>query len=130
MQFQPTEDQKAFQETARRFAREKLGRKLSETGRRTHDGPFAGRADGGARVRWLLLPAEFGGLGESSVAAGLVVEEIARADFNVSYIQLLGSLMGGMVARHASADIAKEWVPRVVSGAAVIGLTDRAARRL
>jgi cyclohexanecarboxyl-CoA dehydrogenase len=52
----------------------------------------------------------------------LIVEEIARADFNVSYIQLLGSLMGGMVAKHALPDIAKEWVPRVTAGEAVIGL--------
>jgi len=68
------------------------------------------------------LPAEFGGMGESSVTAGLVIEEIARADFNVSYVQLLGSLMGGMVAKHAAPAIAREWVPRVVAGEAVIGL--------
>ena len=68
------------------------------------------------------LPEEFGGLGESSVTSGLIVEEIAYADFNASYVQLLGSLMGGMVAKHASRDIASEWVPKVVSGDAVIGL--------
>ncbi len=50
------------------------------------------------------------------------MEEIAYADFNVSYVQLLGSLMGGMVAKHASPDIAREWVPRVTAGEAVIGL--------
>ena len=30
--------------------------------------------------------------------------------------------MGGMVAKHASREIASEWVPKVVSGDAVIGL--------
>ena len=30
--------------------------------------------------------------------------------------------MGGMVAQHASKEIASEWVPKVVSGEAVIGL--------
>ena len=122
MQFQPTEDQKAFQETARRFAREKLAESyLKRAVEHTMDRSLV-KQMGALGLIGSDLPAEFGGLGESSVAAGLVVEEIARADFNVSYIQLLGSLMGGMVARHASADIAKEWVPRVVSGAAVIGL--------
>ena len=38
------------------------------------------------------LPEEHGGLAASGVTAGLVIEEIARADLNVSYVQLLGSL--------------------------------------
>ncbi|NGO91455.1 MAG: cyclohexanecarboxyl-CoA dehydrogenase, partial [Halomonas sp.] len=68
------------------------------------------------------LPEEFGGLATNAVTAGLITEEIAYADFNISYIQLLGSLMGGMVAKHASKDIARLWMPRVASGDAVIGL--------
>lgn len=122
MQFQPTEDQQAIRETAQRFAREKLAES------------YQTRATGHVMDRALVkemgaigligadLPEEFGGLGESSVTAGLIVEEIARADFNVSYIQLLGSLMGGMVAKHASPEIAKEWMARVTAGEAVIGL--------
>lgn len=122
MQFQPTEDQQAFRETAQRFAREKLAES------------YQARATGHVMDRALVkemgslgligadLPEKFGGLGESSVTAGLIVEEIARADFNVSYIQLLGSLMGGMVAKHASPEIAKEWMARVTAGEAVIGL--------
>jgi cyclohexanecarboxyl-CoA dehydrogenase len=122
VQFQPTEDQQAIRETAQRFAREKLAES------------YQTRATGHVMDRALVkemgalgligadLPEEFGGLGESSVTAGLIVEEIARADFNVSYIQLLGSLMGGMVAKHASPEIAKEWMARVTAGEAVIGL--------
>lgn len=68
------------------------------------------------------LPERYGGLGESSVTAGLITEEIAYADFNVSYIQLLASLMGGMIAQHASPDIADFWLPKVVRGDAIIGL--------
>ena len=56
------------------------------------------------------------------MTAGIVTEEIARGDFSVSYVQLVGSLMGGMVAEHASEDIALEWLPRVVSGDAIIGI--------
>lgn len=122
MKFQPTEDQQAFRETATRFAREKLAPTYQE------------RASGHVFDRDLIremgalgliapdLPEEYGGLGESSVAAGLITEAIAYSDFNASYIQLLGSLMGGMVAKHASKDIANEWVPKVISGDAVIGL--------
>ncbi|MGK7654901.1 acyl-CoA dehydrogenase family protein [Roseovarius sp. B08] len=122
MHFQPTDDQKAFRDTAKRFATERLAPTYQE------------RANGHTFDRALIkemgalgligadLPEEFGGLGESSVTSGLIVEEIAYADFNASYVQLLGSLMGGMVAKHASKNIASEWVPKVVSGDAVIGL--------
>lgn len=122
MPFQPTEDQVAFREVARRFARERLA------------GGYQKRAKGHVLDRELIremgslgliapdLPEKFGGMGESSVTAGLITEQIAYADFNVSYVQLLGSLMGGMVAKHASEDIARDWVPRVIAGEAVIGL--------
>jgi len=122
MPFQPTEDQLAFREVARRFARERLA-----------DG-YQKRAKGHVLDRELIremgslgligpdLPEKLGGMGESSVTAGLITEQIAYADFNVSYVQLLGSLMGGMVAKHASEDIARDWVPRVIAGDAVIGL--------
>ncbi|MET4104266.1 cyclohexanecarboxyl-CoA dehydrogenase [Roseovarius sp. MBR-78] len=122
MQFQPTEDQKAFRETAKRFATEKLapGYQQRASGH-TFDRALI-RKMGALGLIGADLPEAFGGLGESSVTAGLIVEEIAYADFNASYVQLLGSLMGGMVAKHASKDIASEWVPKVVSGDAVIGL--------
>ncbi|MCR5860427.1 MULTISPECIES: acyl-CoA dehydrogenase family protein [Phyllobacteriaceae] len=122
MQFQPTDDQQAFRETAQRFAREKLAESYQK--RATEHVMDRGliKEMGALGLIGADLPEEFGGLGESSVTAGLIVEEIARADFNVSYIQLLGSLMGGMVAKHALPDIAKEWVPRVTAGEAVIGL--------
>ncbi|WP_298216056.1 acyl-CoA dehydrogenase family protein [Acidocella sp.] len=122
MQFQPTEHQEAIRETARRFAQEKLAPTYLE------------RAKGHVMDRGLLkqmgalgligpdLPEEYGGLGENAVTSGLITEEIAKADFNVSYIQLLGSLMGGMVAKYASREIAQQWVPKVVAGEALIGL--------
>ncbi len=122
MQFQPTEDQQAFQQTAERFAREKLAPTYLE------------RAAGHIFDRDLIremgalgliapdLPEEFGGMGESAVTSGLITEAIAYSDFNASYIQLLGSLMGGMVAQHASKEIAAEWVPKVISGDVVLGL--------
>ncbi len=122
MQFQPTEHQEAIRETARRFAQEKLAPTYLE------------RAKGHVMDRGLLkqmgalgligpdLPEEYGGLGENAVTSGLITEEIAKGDFNVSYIQLLGSLMGGMVAKYASREIAQKWVPKVVAGEALIGL--------
>lgn len=122
MQFQPTEDQQAFRETAQRFAREKLLESYQKRATEHVMDRALVKEMGSLGLIGADLPEKFGGLGESSVTAGLIVEEIARADFNVSYIQLLGSLMGGMVAKHASPEIAKEWMARVTAGEAVIGL--------
>ena len=108
MQFQPTEDQKAYRDTAKRFASEKLAPSYLERSK----GQVLDRAKlkemGSLGLIAPDLPERFGGLGESSVTAGLITEEIAYADFNVSYVQLVGSLMGGMVAKHASEDISAE----------------------
>ncbi len=68
------------------------------------------------------LPEKYGGLGESSVTAGIIVEQIAYGDFNASYVQLLASLLGGMLAEHASPEIAQEWLPQVARGEKIIGL--------
>ncbi|MBV1868598.1 MAG: acyl-CoA dehydrogenase family protein [Marinosulfonomonas sp.] len=122
MQFQPTDDQQAFREVAQRFAREKLADAyLGRAAKHVIDRDMM-REMGALGLIGPDLPEKFGGMGESSVTAGLIIEEIAYADFNASYLQLLGSLMGGMVAQHASEGIAQEWVPKVVSGDKIIGL--------
>lgn len=122
MQFQPTEDQQAFREAAERFARERLADSyLTRAKSHTLDRALI-REMGALGLIAPDMPKELGGMGESSITAGLITEAIAYADFNVSYVQLLGSLMGGMVTKHASNDIAREWVPKVVSGEKVIGL--------
>ena len=122
MNFHPTEDQLAFRETAQRFARDKLADKYQDrAAQHTIDRDML-REMGSLGLIGPDLPEEFGGMGDSSVTAGLIIEQIAYADFNTSYIQLLGSLMGGMVAQHASPDIAREWVPKVIAGEKVVGL--------
>ncbi|MER3353548.1 MAG: acyl-CoA dehydrogenase family protein [Hoeflea sp. D1-CHI-28] len=122
MQFQPTEDQKAFLETAKRFADEKLAPGYLKRSREHRFDRALIKEMGALGLIAPDLPEKYGGLGESFVTAGIVTEEIARGDFSVSYVQLVGSLMGGMVAEHASEDIALEWLPRVVSGDAIIGI--------
>lgn len=117
-----TEEQCAFRDTAERFAREKLAGKYQERAA-THRLDYNLLKEmGELGLIGVDLPEEFGGMGQSSLAAGLITEQIAYADFNASYIQLLASLMGGMVAQHAVPDIAREWLPQVIAGTKTIGL--------
>jgi len=116
------EQQEAFREAAQRFATEKLAPHYQKraTEHRLDRAMLAEM--GSLGLIGVDIPEAYGGLGESSVTAGLIIEQIAYADFNASYVQLLASLMGGMVAQHATSDVAKEWLPKVTRGEAIIGL--------
>src|SRR4029077_8471157 len=92
--FAQTDEQRAMQEMARRFATDRLAPGYQQ---RDKAGTFERgiiREMGALGLIGVDLPEEHGGLAASGVTAGLVIEEIARADLNVSYVQLLGSLMG------------------------------------
>jgi len=120
------DEQIQIRDTARRFARERLA-------------PGYQRREAEARVDRALiaemgalgliapeLPEALGGYGMASVTSGLIAEEIGYGDMNVAYVQILGSLNGAIIARHAAPDLAAEWVSRIVSGQSVvaIGLTE------
>ena len=53
------------------------------------------------------LPEEFGGLGLGCLAAGVIHEEVARADLSISYVNLLASLNGQILAHHGDPGEAK-----------------------
>jgi len=68
------------------------------------------------------LPEEFGGLGLGSLAAGVIHEEIAAADLSMSYVNLLASLNGQILAQHGEPEIAKPWLARLLAGDALLAL--------
>lgn len=126
MSFIPTEEQRAISDAARRFAATRLApgyRAREQAG--TLDRALL-REMGGLGLIAPEMPESHGGLGQSCATAGLVVEAVAHADINVSYVQLLGSLMGSIILRHAAAPLAQDWVRRIVGGEAIvaIGLTE------
>jgi cyclohexanecarboxyl-CoA dehydrogenase len=68
------------------------------------------------------LGEDHGGLGATGVTAGLVTEEIAYGDFNIATVVTSVSLMGAIITNSGSRELACEWVPRMVSGDAVVGV--------
>lgn len=122
MDYTLNEEQQAFRDAAARFATDKLAPHY-QTRASAHRLDRTMLTEMGALgLIGVDLPEAYGGLGQSSVTAGLIIEQIAYGDFNASYVQLLGSLVGSMVAQHASPDIARSWLPRVVRGEVVLGL--------
>jgi cyclohexanecarboxyl-CoA dehydrogenase len=122
MDFELNDEQRAMQETARRFAREKLLPQYQEGDSTGTLNRALVREMGELGLIGVELPEKFGGLGADSITAGVIIDEIAYGDFPISYVQLVAGLLGDIVARFANPDIAAHWVPKFISGEAIIGL--------
>ncbi|AXK47017.1 cyclohexanecarboxyl-CoA dehydrogenase [Brachybacterium saurashtrense] len=68
------------------------------------------------------LPRAFGGRDGRSLATGMIAEQIARGDLNVAYVQIIGSLVGQVLARNAPEEIAARWIPHLTSGAGIVAI--------
>lgn len=79
-------------------------------------GPDILREMGGLGLIAPELPEELGGLGAGSIYSGVIIEEIARADFNMGYINILASLNGQILARFGNDEIRRDWLPKLTAG--------------
>ncbi len=68
------------------------------------------------------LPEAFGGQGMGSLAAGVIHEEIARADLSISYINLLASLNGQILSHHGKPEVVKPWLSKLTQGEALVAI--------
>lgn len=122
MDFELTPEQEEIVRTASAFARDRLAPGYRERDI-THELPRElVREMGELGLICVEIPEEYGGLGLDFVTSGLVMEEIAAGDFNLAYVQLLGSLNTQILVTHASEEIKREWLPRVTSGESLIAL--------
>ncbi|MGJ7914086.1 cyclohexanecarboxyl-CoA dehydrogenase [Massilia sp. LXY-6] len=68
------------------------------------------------------LPEQYGGQGMGCLAAGVIHEEIARADLSISYINLLASLNGQILAQHGRPEVVAPWLARLTRGEALLAI--------
>ncbi|WP_423299096.1 acyl-CoA dehydrogenase family protein [Glutamicibacter nicotianae] len=121
MDFTLTESQQGFVKEARLVAEQIApGYKQREIDRGID--PELRREIGARGLIAPELPAALGGRGERRLTSGLITEQIARGDFNVAYLQVVGSLVGQILAANASAELAKTWVPRIARGQSIVGI--------
>lgn len=117
-----TDDQRALKDTARRFSRERL---LPDYQQRERIGVLDRalvREMGELGLLGMDLPEQYGGMGLDGVTAGLIAEELAYGDFNMSAVPVGISLNGAILVRHASDTIKDEWLPKMVRGEAIIAI--------
>ncbi len=75
----------------------------------------------------LMIPEEYGGLGESLLTYALCVEEIARGWMSVSGIINTHFIVAYMVMQHGTDAQKKDWLPRMATGD-VSAITSKAVR--
>jgi cyclohexanecarboxyl-CoA dehydrogenase len=110
-----------LRETARRFSRDKLLPFYQRRESEAHYDRALMRQMGELGLIAPEIPEEYGGLGLTNVASGVVVEEIAYGDFNIAYVQSSGSLMSQVLVAN-NHDLAIEWVPKIISGEKLLGI--------
>lgn len=122
MDFALTDEQQAIRDTADRFAREKLlPNYLACAASARLDRDLVAEM-GALGLIAPDLPEKFGGLGVDGLTGGIVVEALAYGDFNMAYVPLLTALCGRIICDHAAADLAGDWIPKMVAGEALCGL--------
>ena len=73
-----------------------------------------------------MVEARWGGSGLDYVSLGIAHEELARGDFNASYVLLLAALVGAIVARNGDGSQRAAYLPPICRGEiiAALGVTE------
>lgn len=113
----------SLQESARRFAREQLLPNYQAREREPCIDRGLMRQLGELGMLGVDLPEDYGGMGLGTLASGMIGEAMAYGDFNIAaYVVSTVSVLGRILVDSASPEVAREWVPKIVSGTAIVGL--------
>ncbi|NUW39171.1 acyl-CoA dehydrogenase family protein [Nonomuraea rhodomycinica] len=129
MDFELTDEQRAFRETLRAFVDKEIVPVATEW---EHSGRYPTEIVGTMRRMGLFglsVPEEYGGLGADMVSFALVFEEIARGWMGVAGILGSHSIACWMIARHGTDEQRRRHLPDLAAGARRTGiaLTEPAA---
>ncbi len=116
------EDLQALAQHARRFATQRIAPGFQERDRTRVLDRTLMREMGDMGFIAPELPEAYGGQGMGCLAAGIIHEEIARADLSMSYINLLASLNGQILAEHGDPELVGPWLQRLVQGESIIAI--------
>ena len=116
------DDQLAIRDLARRFARDKLAPQYQARDKAGVLDRALLREMGQLGLMGVDLPEAVGGLGAPGVTTGIIAEELAYGDFNVSAVPVGVSLLGAIIMSSGSPQLADYWIPRMISGETLMGV--------
>jgi cyclohexanecarboxyl-CoA dehydrogenase len=122
VEFELSAEQRDYRDRARAVATERLLPGYQERERARRIEPELRAELGGLGLIAPEIPVALGGRGADRLTSGLIAEEIGRGDINVAYLQVVGSLVGQILAANATPAVAEEWVPKICSGEQIVGI--------
>ncbi|MFN3647814.1 MAG: acyl-CoA dehydrogenase [Gemmobacter sp.] len=124
---QLTEDERALRDAARAYAQDKLQPRVTAAFREESTDPAIFREMGEMGLLGVTIPEEYGGLGASYVAYGLVAREVERVDSGYrSMMSVQSSLVMYPIHAYGSEAQRQKYLPKLASGEFIgcFGLTE------
>jgi len=118
--FSFTEEQEMFRETVARLSKAEFYEGYLERAKSSEYPRAALKTLAQNGLLGLAIPEELGGQGADAITMGIAIEEIARADFNVSYVAFNSILTGGLVSRLLEGEERERWARGVAGGELVV----------
>ena len=116
MDFDLSDDQRAFQATARAFAAERMAPNAARWDAERHFPTEELRAAAALGFAGLYVDEAHGGTGLSRLDAALVFEELAAACPGTTAFLTIHNMVGWMIASFGSRAQRERWLPKVLSG--------------
>ncbi len=127
MDSDPSDDQRSLQDAVRKFARAELAPGYLARAQSDAFPWELHRRVASLGTFGLLAGPDHNPLGhEDHVAVGLVVEELAYADFNIANAAIAVMLMSSLIEHHGTEQVRRDWLDPLVAGEAymALGLTE------
>ncbi|TJZ92946.1 acyl-CoA dehydrogenase [Paracoccus gahaiensis] len=121
------EDERMIRETAASFAADKLAPRVQDAYLNEHTDPEIFREMGASGLLGVTIPEEYGGVGASYVAYGLVAREVERIDSGYrSMMSVQSSLVMFPIHAYGSEEQRMKYLPKLASGEWIgcFGLTE------
>jgi len=127
MEDQLTEEERMLRDAARAYAQEKLQPRVIAAYREEKTDPSIFREMGEMGLLGVTVPEEYGGLGSSYVAYGLIAREVERVDSGYrSMMSVQSSLVMYPIYAYGTENQRKKYLPKLASGEWIgcFGLTE------
>ncbi|KAK0330542.1 hypothetical protein LTR94_032434, partial [Friedmanniomyces endolithicus] len=124
---QLTDDERMIRDTARAYAEDRLAPRIVEAFANEHTDPAIFREMGELGLLGPTIPEEFGGVGASYVAYGLIAREVERIDSGYrSMMSVQSSLVMYPIHAYGSQEQRRKYLPKLASGEWIgcFGLTE------
>jgi cyclohexanecarboxyl-CoA dehydrogenase len=120
LDFDFSEEQALFRRTIREFAKKEIAPKIRDSERKGEFPWELYHKMGQAGLLGLRFPKQYGGQEADAVTMGILVEEVARAGWQIP----LGDIMGEILSLHGPEHLKREWLPAMAKGERMLGIAN------